>query len=82
MEAPQQKRYSKRREEDGTWTVFDTTMPDSRENRIMTGISEERAGRYLERLHSQVAASSPEPASDQPPDDLTPRHGGGPEDLL
>jgi len=44
-------RYDIRHEDDGTWTVFDTTPIQSKEPRIMYGLTENRARQYLERLN-------------------------------
>ena len=78
METHRQERYSKRQEEDGTWTVFDTTMPVGRENRIMTGISEERAGRYLGRLNLKVTVAQTARVTAE---HLATRYGEDPEEL-
>ena len=44
-------RYRVQQEEDGTWTVFDAKTTPGRENRIMAGVSEERALQYAKRLN-------------------------------
>jgi hypothetical protein len=45
-------RYQSRQENDGTWTVVDTSTPSGREARMISGVSENRARQYLERLNS------------------------------
>lgn len=60
-------RYAMRREDNGTWTVYDTTLPPSGEIRIMYGISQERARQYIERLNrarSNAALKSPPPTEE------------------
>ena len=55
-------RYALRREDNGSWTVYDTTLPPDGENRIMYGISQERARQYVEHLNkvrSRGAQSQP-----------------------
>ncbi|MBU1317081.1 MAG: hypothetical protein KJ947_00320 [Alphaproteobacteria bacterium] len=51
METETIERYQMRQEEDGTWTVFDTTMLANRENRMIAGVSENRARQYGARLN-------------------------------
>ena len=52
-------RYALRQEQDGTWTVFDTTAPTGRESRMMVRLSKERAQQYQERLNgASLLASS------------------------
>jgi hypothetical protein len=60
METETIERYRMRQEEDGTWTVFDTTMVAARENRMIAGVSEDRARQYCARLNRlRPPASSP-----------------------
>ncbi|MET3588464.1 hypothetical protein ABID21_004600 [Pseudorhizobium tarimense] len=46
-------RYQMRQEDDGTWTVFDTTATSGRENRMMVGLTEVRAQTYADRLNAR-----------------------------
>jgi hypothetical protein len=70
MKAGCNERYQMRQEEDGTWTVFDTTTSSGRENRMMIGLTEVRAQAYVARL----TAGSPHSGREK--DD-----GGSPESL-
>jgi hypothetical protein len=62
-------RYRVQQEEDGTWTVFDAKTPPGRENRIMAGVSEDRASQYAKRLNTPVrlSPSVPEEADERGP---------------
>ena len=60
-------RYTMRQEENGTWTVFDTELPPSSENRIMYGITHERARQYVEHLNKARFKDKVEGYSPQPP---------------
>ncbi len=66
-------RYQSRQENDGTWTVFDTWTPSGREARMISGVSEDRAGQYLERLNrlfrqASSALGSSDDADSREPD--------------
>jgi hypothetical protein len=57
-----------RQEEDGTWTVIDTTMVATRENRMIAGVSEDRARQYcarLNKLHSPRSSPTSEGSGDE-----------------
>jgi hypothetical protein len=50
-------RYQIRQEENGSWTVFDTTPLSRREDRMMTGLTEARAITYADKLNAALSKS-------------------------
>ena len=51
-------RYAMRPEDDGTWTVYHTQSLPGIESRIMYGISEDRARKYIDHLNSRLAKAA------------------------
>lgn len=73
MDNDPSKRYQSRQENDGSWTVFDASTPIGREARMISGVSEERARQYLERLNrlfrqASSALGSSDDADSREPD--------------